>query len=78
MSNMKLYLVERRDASMVKYDEYSGFVIRAKSPRAARKWAADECSDEGPEVWMDVKLTKVQELKPEGVVDTILSDHYGG
>ena len=57
---MNIYLLTRTDS--VGYDECDGFVVRALRETAARSIAAEECGDEGPDVWMlDAKCEKIGE-----------------
>ena len=70
---MKLYVLQRFEVS---YDEADTFVIRAASPRAARRVASQHCGDEGPEPWMDVKESSCKELRSDGEQKVIIRDYH--
>lgn len=54
-----------------------GMVVRAKNRKAARKMAASECGDEGPEIWMDTHQVACEILTDEGKPGPICIDFYG-
>lgn len=77
---MKLYLIGLTEQGLDKMpcaDHAQGFVIRASSPRAARKIAAANKGDEEESVWLDPKYSTCSELKTEGKAEVILRDYYG-
>ena len=60
VSRMKLFLLKQKEepeGSM--YDKAQGFVIAAKHTTQARKLASQNCSDEGPEYWLDHTKSKI-------------------
>lgn len=66
---MKLYLLEAGAG----YDEYSGFVIRAKSPKAARKLAAEKCGEyTNGKDFLDPKKSTCTALSIEGEEEVII------
>lgn len=77
---MNLYLVQR--IGMADWDEYRGFVIRAKSYADARRIASAQVygriNDAEPNLWMDATKSKVTLLTPDGVAGVILSDFKAG
>ena len=72
---MKLYLVKRNDFCRI--DENDSFVIRARSSIRARQIANSRCMDEG-NIWEDVSLVTVRELKQEGKEDVICTESMSG
>jgi hypothetical protein len=73
---MQLYLVERIGSTG--YDEAAGFVIRADTPKDARKMAANEAGDEGPHTWMDTRYSTCKVLTGEGPAGIVLTDFLAG
>ncbi len=69
---MKLYVLTRRHRY---HDEAVAFVVRAKSPRAARRMASQHCGDEGPDKWMDTYSVTCKELRAEGKPKIIVRDY---
>lgn len=55
---MNIYKITRK--SDVGYDECYSFVITADSPKTTRKSAAKYSGDEGPELWLNPKSSKVE------------------
>lgn len=62
---MKLWHLKRL-VDVEELDEIHEIVVRAKSPKAARKLAAGASIDEGPEVWLDIKQSSCEMLKKDG------------
>lgn len=51
------------------YDRAFGFIVGATDEEAARRFAASDCGDEGPEAWLDPALSTCSELEAtEGIV----------
>ncbi len=69
---MKFWLlrpVDKEDYFLWTFDCAFGFVVGAIDEEAARKLAASDCGDEGPETWLDPALTTCIELLPtEGIL----------
>ena len=91
---MKLWLLTAREGFAYGYDVYDGFVIEAKSARAARALAAKNGGDEqdhwptrfvrGSKTvggWLDSKCATCKELKPRRLdkdAEIILSGFNAG
>lgn len=84
---MKLYLLKRIEHSG--YDEAAGFVVRAKSPRAARKIIAGGwhgrpgtllpwSGAEGDQTWLDPKRSTCRVLTTDGKPGVVLRDFLHG
>ena len=56
----KLYQVSRNDT--VLYDEVIEIVVYAKNGYCARAAAAEQCGDEGSDVWMDSNKSTCKQL----------------
>lgn len=56
------------------FDVVSGFVIRAASAKAARRLASAEAGDEGKDLWLDPKRSRVAELTADGPKMVILAE----
>jgi hypothetical protein len=52
---MNIYKLSRQTTD---YDQYGGFVIAARLPSDARMIAANNCADEGPNVWLSANDSK--------------------
>ena len=70
--NMKLWILRPVDESLEPWVPWSdrafGFVVGASDEDSARRLAASDCGDEGPEAWLDPLLSTCQELVPtEGI-----------
>ena len=72
---MKLYFLNRKD--LCGYDERQSFVVRAKSPVAARKLVNARREDEG-EIWLDPGKVTCKELKTDGPERTICIEGRDG
>ena len=58
---LKLWQIEiYEETDMPCYDVYTEFIICAVSEDEARTMAANECGDEGEEIWLDNKLSKIE------------------
>ncbi len=76
---MKLYLLQNPDHDDRKHDIACGFVIRAKSPKEARKIASQQCGDEGPGTWLDPEMSSCLRIPVESVhSEVILRDFNAG
>ncbi len=73
---MRLYLIKRKDR--VGYDEYDSFIVRAGTPRMARKMAALRASDEGERVWLNPEDSTVIRIKDEGPAGIVLGSYNAG
>lgn len=60
---MKIYLLRPKEYWTPWYNKAFGFIVCAKSPKAARELASQDCGDEGQGVWLDRKYTTCKELK---------------
>jgi len=60
------------------FDVVNAFVIRASSPRTARKLAADSCRDEGRDIWLDISKSTCTQLKEDGENNVIMRDTTDG
>lgn len=75
---MKLYLLKRMPEDGW-YDEANGFVVRAKSPRAARELAAEQCGDEGRGTWLNASTSTCMYLTDKnGTAGVIMRDFSAG
>lgn len=75
---LKLWLIERHDDGPY-YDCSDEFLVRARSPRAARKIAAQATrGDEGAAPWLDPKRSPCKEIKLDGPEEVILSSFTNG
>jgi hypothetical protein len=75
---MNLYLVESIEG--VGYDEYDGFVVRARSASLARKMAQAECVNYQTEVFTDPEKSKLTLLASNAPYDAgiVLSSFNAG
>ena len=86
---MNLYLLQAYEIDG--YDCYAGFIIRAKSPAAARKeaqdngadeirgeWSVDDKAPKSMPYWTDPKKTSCQLLSTKGLPGIVLSDFNAG
>ena len=71
---MKLYVLNRIEPAS--YDEARSMVVRARSPKAARKIASGFRGDEGTEAWLDPTTTTCEELKTDGPEKLIVCDFF--
>ena len=76
LEDTKLYILVRRDGA--DYDETRAVVVRASSPRQARKLASGVHGGEGPSIWMSTKTSSCNVLKPDGKSGIIIVDYKGG
>lgn len=67
-----LWILSSKEPFM--YDAAEAFVIRAPSPRTARKLAAENHGDEEPAIWLDVSRSTCKLLKEDGESEVILRD----
>lgn len=72
---MKLWLLSRGSKSV---DEAYGFVVRAKTEADARLIAAENCGDEGHNVWLQTKKSTCEQLSARGDREMILRDFNAG
>lgn len=70
----KLYILEAKRAWEPWYDKASGFIVRAKDAKSARRIAGLEAGDEGYEVWLNPKKTSCKVLTVVGKQKVILRD----
>ena len=78
---MKLYLLTRKSGSRIGYDECAGFVIRAVSPKSARRIASQNAGDENRVVskpWLDPEKTDCKVLNSDGEGGVVLCDFRAG
>ena len=75
-SEMRLWLVERNDEE--DWDEACAFVVRAQSPKAARRYAAARCGDEGSALWLDPTRSTCKQLTYDGEPGVVLRDFTNG
>lgn len=73
---MKIWMIDR--IGSCGYDEADGFIVRAKSPRAARFLCANQHGSEGPEVWVDPKQSTCKLLVPDGAPGVLLCSFNAG
>ena len=73
---MKLYLLEITGKGG--YDEMLGTVVRANTPKAARKLAASQAQAEGANTWLDDKLSTCEVLTETGKAGVIITDVLNG
>jgi hypothetical protein len=76
---MKIYLLTR-DPEAVGYDENAAMVVRAASPKTARKEAraaAEGHGDEHPDAWLS-EATTVVRIREAGEPCLILRDFRAG
>lgn len=76
-TRMQLWILKRKSGPL-KYDETHGVIVRAASPAAARKLAADVAGDEGRDVWLYAKNSTARVLKAEGVEGVVMIDYLEG
>lgn len=79
---MKLYLLTLLQNDATKDIPHCniarGFIIRAKSPSAARKIASENSGDEQYETWIYPFKSKCEVLNPNGEQELILRDYNAG
>jgi hypothetical protein len=73
-----LFLLTQDDPDGPKYDVAVGFVVRAKSPSAARRLAATKNGSEGKECWLDQKRSKCNVIYKDGPDKIIMRDFNPG
>lgn len=76
---MKLWLLTRiTDDKSPIYDCADGFVIRAETETAARRYATEQAGDEGKLVWAWSLKSLCVELTAEGEPGVVLQDFHAG
>lgn len=72
-----LYLITRDEAP--DYDEFSGMVICAEGPAAARECAKVYASDEGPQAWDEhcASVIQIGVASPDVEWGVVLADNRG-
>lgn len=70
MSERKFYILKRLDDPG--YGEAAGFVVRAWTSQAARKFASRASGDEGGAVWLEHLRTSCDEIHENGPVGVVL------
>lgn len=60
------------------YDAAHGFVVRAESAEDAREIAAENCGDEGRDIWKDPARSTSQALLHHGERGIVLTDFNAG
>ena len=73
---MNLYLLRLKNT--VNFDVTCGVFVRAVDSRAARKLAATEAGDEGPEAWLNSKFTSCRSVTQAGKPGVLLTDSRNG
>lgn len=74
---MNLYLLRRRGS--IGYDEVAGMVVAADHSSRAVELAGRDCGDEGPQAWLDAKLTILGPVtNTEVLYGVILRDFRAG
>jgi hypothetical protein len=71
----RLFLLTRVDYY---WDEMAACVVRAESPSAARKLAAEKKGDEGKQLWLDPLQSACKVLDHEGPDGIIIRDFNAG
>ena len=72
---MKLYILQAVNEWDPWYDTAMAFVVRAKSPKAARELASRDAGEEGSGVWLDSTLTSCRCLSERGVAKVLIRDY---
>jgi hypothetical protein len=75
---VKLYLLRRLGSDQVAYDEAEGFVVRAKSHKMARDFAACRSGEEGEICWTNPDFSTCEEINADGVGGVVLRDFKAG
>lgn len=82
---MKLYILrpikdlpDNNNPWIGMWDMSHGFVVRAESEVAARRFAADDSADEGMEAWLNSGLSECVELTTDGESGVIMEDFCRG
>lgn len=75
---LKLWLIKPAKHLRPYYDVANGFVVRAYTEDEARQLAANDCGDEGVDVWLNYDVTQCTELTTEGEIGVILRDFNAG
>lgn len=82
---MKLWLLKAPDdlptgSPFARYDVATGFVVRAETELAARRFAHENGGDENSHgrPWMDDTVTQCREITADGKVGVILRDFAAG
>ena len=74
---MSLWLLKAR-ADKHPNDTADGFVVRARTAKQARGYAASHAGDEGPTYWLNPKASTCRELTIEGPSGIVLRDFCAG
>lgn len=72
-----IYLLTRNEDD-IRYDENTGFVVRAGSADEARRIAADAADDEGPQTWLNADLSTCELVDAFGKPRVILDSYNAG
>jgi len=75
---MRLFLLREIEIDRYPHDKAHGFVIRAEHNWMARRMAADQAGDEGPEFWLNVNKSSCKRLTKDGPIEVVLRDHLNG
>jgi len=81
INHKNLYLLRLKDDEKFSrmYDIATWFIVRATSVRQARQFAADSCSDEGENSWLDKDKSTCTVLTPESAgLGIIMRDFRAG
>ena len=73
---MQLWLLKRLDH--VSWDEFEGFVVRAKTRERAREIASKKAGEEGEMTWLDALKTSCEPIEDVGEEETILEAFNAG
>ena len=70
---------ERIEVKRWTWDCAYGFVVRAETEEEARLLASEQCGDEGPDSWTDVKLSTCDIVSgAEGDAEVVMQDFLAG
>ncbi len=56
------------------YDKAFGFVVRAKTEKDARTFAAQQAGDEGSKAWLEPSFSTCEELRLKGDAGVVIID----
>jgi hypothetical protein len=77
-ANMKLWILEAKEGDPIWqpwYDKTFGFVVRAETEADARRFASEDCGDEGPQAWLSSEHSTCVELTPDGEPGIVIQNH---
>jgi len=72
---MNLYILKRKHIPDYCYDMAESFIVRAKSPKNARRICSNNAGDEGANIWLFAKHSTCRKLKADGKEEMLIREY---